>query len=189
MGGTDMKLRDIQKINTVHDGTRLLSESVVIPEVQQAIADWIKNAGTTTSVIIGGIALSYYVKPRATVDFDLLFLSDDDIPMFVEQFKRNRPGSFLHKKTNVEVEVVTPGKINMDNGLAKAIFDHSNLINNTRIASPSGLIASKLKRFSMQDKADIISLYKTQQIDLSKFPLTPHDIEKYNRLIAEHGSD
>lgn len=152
-----MRLREITKMNSINDGTRTLFESIVAPEVLQAIKHW-SNEMPSDGVLIGGLALSYYVKPRATMDCDFLFLSADQLPYASTNFKRHRNGAFLHKPTHVEIETVVPSNINMNPVLAKQIVDSAVSHGNVKIASIGGLIVSKLIRFSLQDRADINAL-------------------------------
>lgn len=179
-----MKLRDLLKANFVNDGTRSLLESILIPEVGKAFKDWKANAGNVKCVLIGGAALGYHIKPRTTVDADLLFVAKDDIPLFVEKFKRTRPGAFMHKETNVEIEVLSPESINMPADVAQAIYDNAKVDDGIKIASPSGLIVSKLIRFKLQDQADIQALYELGNIDLSPYPIPNEWKEKYEKLVA-----
>lgn len=178
-----MLLRDLAKSNSANDGTRSLLESIMIPEVDAAFKDWVKSTTHLKSVLIGGVALSYYAKPRATTDVDVLFMALEDIPAKIPGFKRTRPGAFQHDGTHVEIEVLSPASINMPAEVAQAIYDHARVEDGVRIASPSGLIASKLGRFSLQDKADIYALYVLGDIDLSKYSLPAAWLEKYTELV------
>jgi hypothetical protein len=103
-----MKLRDLVKCNTSNDGTRTLLESILVPEVAKAFKDWNSNTKDLKCVLIGRVALSYYVKPRTTTDADVLFLSSEDILSEVLGFKRHHNGAFQHNVTHVEIEVLTP---------------------------------------------------------------------------------
>jgi hypothetical protein len=142
--------------------------------------DWNKNS-INKCILIGGVALSYYVKPRTTQDIDVLFLYKEDIPNEINKFKRTRNGAFQHNKTHVEVEVVTPNMINIPFNVAQKIFDTS-LKNNNQIsiASPSGLVVSKLFRFNFIDMGDIQNLILSHQIDISEFELEQHYIDRFN---------
>ena len=71
-----MILRDMSR---GRDPNRTLVESILVPELITALRDWEINAGG--GVLIGGIALSFYVPPRATQDLDFLFLSDSVLPL------------------------------------------------------------------------------------------------------------
>lgn len=62
-----MLMRNLFKCNFVNDGSRTLVESILISEVAKAILDWQKEV-PNVGVLIGGLALSYYVKPRSTID-------------------------------------------------------------------------------------------------------------------------
>jgi len=175
---TFTNLRNLSKMNSHNDGTRTIFESVIYPEIIAALGDWIRNS-EDNYVLLGGVALSYYVKPRTTTDIDVLFLHEEDIPSQIKLFKKHRTGAFLHKKTNVEVEVLTPEFIKIPFKVAKAIFDTSEIKDGIRIASPSGLVASKLFRFSRQDQADIESLLLCQNIDLAKLYIPKSEWDKY----------
>ena len=176
-----MLLRDLKKTNSFNTGTRSLLESILSSEVAQAILDWKQNAGHS-GVLIGGLALSYYVKPRFTSDGDFLYLAPSDIPIYVEKFKRTRNGAFQHNNTHVEIEVLSPSSINMSEELATKIFNTAIERDGFKIASREGLIAAKLGRFKLQDRADINSLLQLGPVDLDDFPLT--DKQKQNLAIA-----
>jgi len=181
----DYKIRNIGKMCDVNKGDRSLSESIMSPEVILALNDWIDNK-IDNCVLIGGIALSYYVKPRYTEDVDVLFLSKEDMPDNVYKFKRHRPGAFQHNKTHVEVEVVTPKTINTSIELALKVFETSRIIDGIRVASPEGIICLKLGRFNKRDQADIediVNYIKSNNkvVDLSEFKLSKELIDKFNK--------
>ena len=91
-----MRLREFSKMLSHNDGTRTLFESTMSAEVVSALTDW-QKAKVHDCVLVGGLALSFYVRPRFTSDADFLFLATDNIPMFVDRFKRNRPVAFLRE--------------------------------------------------------------------------------------------
>ena len=62
-----MLMRNLFNCNFVNNGKRTLIESILVPEVAKAILDW-QNEVPNVGVLIGGLALSYYVKPRSTID-------------------------------------------------------------------------------------------------------------------------
>lgn len=180
----------IRKTNIKNDGSRLINESILVREVELAFNDWVKNAVDAEYTIIGGIALSYYTRPRTTTDVDTLFIDKSTIPQSINKFRRSRAGAFQHNQTHVEIEVLTPQYVNMDPQLAKAIIDNSNTINGVRVASPAGLVASKLIRFKLQDQADIESLLDyDSNIDLSIYPLDTTLLNKFNQLKTQLGYD
>jgi predicted nucleotidyltransferase len=166
---------------------RTLYESIIPNEVITTLNDWKENVGTDKYLIIGGIALSYYIKPRYTEDLDLIFLSYDDIPDSVYKFRRNRNHSFEHIRTGVEVELLTPEHINKGVEFFEVIFQNSIISDGIKIASPESLIALKLKRFNNRDKSDIIELVKyckenNIDINLEKYNLERIELDNYDSI-------
>lgn len=179
-----MRLRDLTKTRTINYGHRTLMESILFPEVVAALEQLRKNGWPPTAVLIGGIALSFHVKPRTTQDIDLLFLTPGSIPANMEGFRRHRSNAFEHLQTGVEVEVVSPATINVDAMLARAVFDTAIVTDGIRVASASGLVALKLQRLHALDEADIIQLIQTGLIDLTALPLANTQLAAYARLQA-----
>ena len=147
-----------RKSKWLNNGCRSLLESIIPNEVIQALRDWKDNYSKDNYVMIGGLALSYYNRPRYTEGVDLIFLSDEEIPNNVYKFRRNRKHSFEHIKTGVEVEVeaLSPSVINKNEDFFKCVFEDSIESDGIKIASPVSLIALKLSRFNDSDKSDII---------------------------------
>ena len=112
-----MKINEIMQ--TVNDGTRSLFESAMAPALVDALKDWQK--ANTNSVLIGGMGLSYHVRPRMTQDLDFLFLSDTDVPDRIPNFKRTRAHAFQHNQTHVEVEIITPNFVNVPENIFKML--------------------------------------------------------------------
>lgn len=164
--------------------SRSLLESVIVPEVTSALNDWIGL--DVPGILIGGLALSFYGKPRYTADVDILFVNDADIPKTIPEFTRIRDHAFRHNKTHVEIEVLTPKFLNISTELVKAIITTSAESNGMRVASASGLVALKLQRGSLQDKADIEQLIKTGNINLEPYDryLTPNQIVMFDSLVS-----
>ena len=84
-----MRLRKLTKMQTVNDGTRSLTESIMAPQVIIALQDWVKSSAP--GVLIGGLAVSYYAKPRYTDDITFIFSADAGIPNEIAGFVR--PGA------------------------------------------------------------------------------------------------
>jgi hypothetical protein len=177
-----MALRDLTKTRTINYGHRTLMESVLYPEVVAALDQLRKNGWPRDWVLIGGIALSFHVKPRTTQDIDVLLLSPEAMPDTMPGFRRHRSSAFEHVGTGVGVEVVSPMAINIGAALAQAVFDTAIENNGIRIASASGLVALKLQRLHAIDEADIIQLIQTGSVDLTAFPLTPEQLAAFSRL-------
>jgi len=177
------ELRNISKMRTHNLGDRTLFESIMSPEVLAALRDW--EAAGGNGVLIGGVGLSYYAKPRMTQDVDLIFLTPSEIPVEVPGFRRHRRGAFEHKRTGVEVEVLTPETINVSPVLIQQVIDNAVKSDGVRIASPSGIVALKLQRYRRQDQADIVALISTGKVDISQFDLNPLQKQQYAELERE----
>lgn len=165
-------------------------ESIIPNEVILALRDWKDNYINNNYVMIGGLAMSYYNRPRYTEDVDLIFLSDNEIPNNVFKFRKNRKNrkhSFEHIKTGVEIETLSPCSINKDEYFFETIFDDCIETDGIKIASPVSLIALKLGRFNDTDKSDISFLYKyciehDIEIDLAKYKLSEIEINNFEKL-------
>ncbi len=179
-----MLLRDLLKTNNINDGTRSLVESILIPEIAKALADW-KHVTKSDAVLVGGLAAAFYAKPRATTDIDLLFLSEREIPDSVPGFKRIRPSAFQHNQTHVEIEILLPRTINLPEHIAKRVFETANTIDGIKIASPSAIVALKLHRLKRYDEGDIISLIETGKVDLTGWELTQDQLNKFEEIKAK----
>lgn len=153
------KIRNIGNASGPNDGTRSVTASILSHEVINALEDW-KKGTDTPPLLIGGLAFGYYARPRATSDIDLLFLNDADAPRNVRGFKKISPHRFRHERTHVDVEIVTPSHVNQSPRLYRRIANLAIEKDGVRIPSIHGLIASKICRFSRQDKADIEHLLK-----------------------------
>jgi len=183
-----MRLREITKMHRANDGNRSLIESAMMPELAAALRDWAQ--ANTKSVLIGGLGLSYHVRPRMTQDLDFLFEQESDLPEQIPGFKRTRPHAFQHNETHVEVEAVTPELINVPRAIVQHVMRTAIESNGIRVASAAGLVALKLFRLSMQDKADIIALIKSGRMaDLDQFPLPPDKVVAFQELAAAAQSD
>lgn len=176
-----------RKSKWINNGFRTLMESIIPNEVILALRDWKDNYINNNYVMIGGLAMSYYNRPRYTEDVDLIFLSDNEIPNNVFKFRKNRKHSFEHIKTGVEIETLSPCSINKDEYFFETIFDDCIETDGIKIASPVSLIALKLGRFNDTDKSDISFLYKyciehDIEIDLAKYKLSEIEINNFEKL-------
>jgi hypothetical protein len=180
-------IKNRKKSKWKNNGFRSLFESIIPNEVILALKDWKDYCTNDNYILIGGLALSYYIKPRYTEDIDLAFLSYDDIPSNVFKFRRNREHSFEHIKTGVEIELLTSKHLNRSNYFFEKVFENANKSDDIKIASPESLIALKLRRFSDIDKNDIKELYKycienKIKIDLEKYSLSKLEYDRYEEI-------
>jgi hypothetical protein len=177
-----MQMRDLTKMSGPNDGTRTLTESSMVPEVAAALAAF---KPYFNGVLIGGMALSFWIKPRYTQDIDILFASDSDIPAEVPGFKRTRSHAFQHNQTHVEVELVTPTLIKVSPQLVAAVERTAVDADGIRVAGPGGLIALKLVRYSLQDRADIDALLKLGTVDMAPFLPLLSDQQRQRFIASE----
>ena len=173
------RLRNMEKANYVNDGTRTLVESILAPEVIQALEHLKEN--NLDCVLIGGLALSYWVKPRLTQDVDVLFKSERDIPQSLPKFSRKRDHAFQHNRTHVEVEILTPAFLNIPSDVVHFVFETAKKVDNISVASPEGLVLLKMERWNIQDKADAVALRKLRPLDFGSFQL-----DSKQRIQLEH---
>jgi hypothetical protein len=158
-------LMDYKRYNTcyIYEGTSGYNE------VDSAFEDWVNNTKNINQVLIGGMALVNYDIERSTQDVDFIFLSQDDIPDSVYGFKKHRNNAFQHNKTHVEIEVLTNNSINLEKEVVDIIFKTAYQKDKFKVASPSGIVAIKLDRFSNSDEKDIYSLMKNYSINIDEY--------------------
>jgi hypothetical protein len=150
----------------------------LVPEVQDALHVWKAMAKDTDWVLIGGLALSFYRKPRATQDVDVLLISESEVPSSVEGFKKVRPHTFRENGTHVEVELVTPALVDIPVSLVRKVFATARHEDGIKVASLEGMIALKLYgafniRRKHGDMADIIAMLQEHQkpVDMADWDL------------------
>lgn len=165
-----------------------INHVAILPEVQHALAKWIQvttidqNAGT----LIGGLAMSFYAKPRTTEDVDLLYLSIGNIPSDdqVPGFKRYRRGAFREKDTHVDIEVTTPESfLDLPHSVALKVIQTAVNHGGIKVASLEGMVALKLcsalapKRL-FKDMADIVALLENSpELSMSHWELNHKQLE------------
>lgn len=133
----------------------------LVPDVQHALMKWValKLSREKSGVLIGGLAMSFYTKPRCTEDVNLLFLHKYDIPNEVAGFKK-RVAAFQENKTHVLVEVHSPESINLPQDVASKVFATAVEYNGLKVASAQAMVVLKLygsdtKRRELRCLADI----------------------------------
>jgi hypothetical protein len=89
----------------------------------------------------------------------------------------------LHLRTHVEIETLEPSTVGMSHALAVWIahtaHEDSSLGVVTQVASPSGIVASKLGRWNKRDQADAEELMQHFTIDLEAAPLTAEQRKRW----------
>jgi len=158
-------------------------------ELIDALKDFAQEANVPW-ILIGGIAVGFHSKPRGTQDIDVIVAGEEDINKLknsLKSFKHNRSHAFEHKKTGVEVEVLTADFLNINTQIAEKALTSSvkQTIHGIQIpvADSAGLIALKLERGERQDLADIEGMLKKDiSIDLSEYSLSEDQKEIFNDI-------
>lgn len=169
---------------------RTIEQAILVPEVAKAVKDFVKSYGKSL-LLIGGIAVSYYTRPRATTDADFLFSSSEAAPDRVEGFKRIRAHAFLHLETHVELEILDPDFLGISETLyAQVETSAVRVAEHLSLPSIAGLIALKTCRLSFQDKADIDNLLRVLEQRGKEFSIpewdVPHEkVEAFNAFLKE----
>lgn len=173
-----------------------INHVAILPEVQHALAKWIQvtTQGYNPGVLIGGLAMSFYAKPRTTEDVDLLYLHSTDIPHedSVPGFKRYRKGAFRENSTHVDIEVTTPESfVDLPVHVAQKVVKTAVKYDGVSVASREGMIALKLcsafapKRKS-KDSADIVQLLQGHlDLSMSHWGLEPKHLELLEAIRIE----
>ncbi len=192
-------LRPLRDMRVYSSRVTSLEHVALVPEVQHTLLAWVKakTGSHAPGVLIGGLALSFYVKPRETTDVDLLFLSPADVPgpREVPGFRRHRPSAFQENQTHIEVEVTTVASFNgnLPPAVAQKVFATAVNHSGMKVASLEGLLALKLcssfsteKRRFLTDCGDIENLLNSVPTppDLKEWPLEPRHFERYEKIIS-----
>jgi hypothetical protein len=131
-------------------------------EVALTLKRWLQG-DQPKGVLMGAMAMAFYVKPRYTEDIDLLYMKGNKPETAPDGFKKHRPSAMEDRKTGVEVETVTPDMIGIPNGLAQKVYHTAVVHDGIKVASREGLIALKLygarsPHRELKDSADIYDL-------------------------------
>jgi hypothetical protein len=164
----------------------------ISPEVQHTLTTWIKSNNTNPGVLIGGLAMSFYCKPRYTQDADVLYLQLSDVPKEVDGFKAHRKLAFEERKTRAEVEIVTPESVGLPYRIAKRVIEDAVDRGGIKVASLDSMLVLKLfgsltAKRHRKDLADIVSmLSECKQIpNLSSWNLPENLQQLYTILVSE----
>ena len=130
-------------------------------------------------VIVGGVALGVFGRPRATRDVDVVIAIDPDrVAWFLDELIvsglkfGHRVSVEAKLKSGRPAKIIWDKKFSLDWRLATFAIDREAIANSESvivlgkrllIARPEELIVSKLARFSDQDRSDIRSLIGAAQ--------------------------
>lgn len=169
---------------------KTLNEAALVPEVRGALSRWLGNQPSDEQgVLIGGLALSFYARPRQTMDVDLLF---DTTPDFINpHFKRTRDHGAIDKKDHVELEFVTHKTINVPKAVTDRVIATSWKLTglSPRIASLDSMIVLKLygadtPKRHLRDSADIQAMLENNpRLDVEELIRSWHLSEGHAKLL------
>ena len=181
-----MKLRHLYDSVAVADSVRVLREGVQ-NSLRQALLDLVRCLVDVKWALVGGLAVGYRSRPRGTQDIDIALVSDDviaDVVGACDSFKQIRKHALEHLSTGVEVDLVTPEFVH-DRNLGVAI-ESAVVCDGVPVITASALVALKLNRASLQDRADIEAILKSNEVDLSPFQLTDEQRLILAQIANEH---
>lgn len=189
----NLLLEDV--INTIHSIVSI-TESI---ELKSALYDIINilDKNNIDYALIGGLALSFLTQPRATQDIDIILKSEDDLSRLKlsldDKFKKYRSHAIEHKRTGVEIELLTPSFLNID----QSIFDIA--INTAKkqkykdgfvnVIDHNAIVALKLFRASRRDLADIEDVARKYKIDVSDYNLDIDKLKILSEIINDISKD
>ena len=160
-------------------------------EIQTTLRDFSVAIGTRVRwALVGGLALGAHLsQPRATQDVDVLMASETDLETIAgltqAKFRRVRPHALAHRETGVVVELLTPQFLRQDEAISTSALSSAQTVNGVPVAGKEALIATKLQRASLQDRADIERLLRAHgALDLSAYPLTTQQQALYEEILV-----
>jgi len=189
-----MKIIKIDKsISTVDDicvlskrmrGIKKIESTQPINKTLFDFSQLLSNQGIKWA-LCGGLSLGLYTRPRGTDDIDIIIENESDIDNVVRItksiFKKTRDHALVHRQLGVEVELLTSNFINISNHIIQMAINTAQVVSlNTAtlpVVSREGLVALKLNRSNTQDIADIESLLKNNDVDVSKYNLPTKQIK------------
>jgi hypothetical protein len=174
---------------------RNIIDVIISAEVKKALKKWISSIKKYVEtkptvrkeeegVLIGGLAMALYTRPRYTQDVDILFLHREHIPDKLDGFIRHRKLAFKEKSTHVEVEVVDSTSFsNLPQSLVDKVFDTAVIVEGMLVASKEGLVCLKLYAGRTQDEADIVAILKEYpDTKITGWPTTKEQKELLKKL-------
>jgi hypothetical protein len=166
---TDIKEKCV-RIKLLASSNRLF-DRIMIPEVKEALQDWVSNTNSH-GILIGALVVGLYSNPRTTTDVDIIFCDDSAIPISVVGFKRIREHAFEHQATGVEVEVLSPEYLKIPESMYNKVEKTASLKEGILVPSVSAIVALKMMRSLLRDLGDIERILKenpTKTFDISEF--------------------
>ncbi len=183
-----------ETLNT-SDSVRSLFENASSSDLRKALTDVAKLLIDVDYVLIGGLAIGYHTRPRGTDDVDILLVDEDSVQnvhSILQRsglFKKVRAHACEHKETGVEIELLSPTFIKQPETLVRSAVQNSLRVefgsNTLNVATAKHIVALKLDRFNIHDKADIQNFIKHGITDISDLITDVNYLERFNQMKIE----
>ena len=141
-------------------------------------------------VLVGGLSVGFHAEPRRTDDVDIMIYGEDKLQDIKDALWKGfkdiqaRKHAMKHRETGVELEILTPEFLKIDKNIVKKAIDDAVIVNDIRIVSKAGLIATKLCRGEFKDLGDIEVIVKAHgTVDVSVYPLTDKQLALYKMVL------
>lgn len=171
-----------------------IDEAVIVDDVRRTLEAWRSATDTRDGVLIGGLALAFYSRPRFVDEIELLYANEAVIPTKVSGFRRSDESSFTDEGTGVVVHALTPTSPGLSAAIAAKVQTTAIERAEFRLASLEGLIALKLDSASRGQSSetspeqDIINMIewapKFRLTDLENWPIGAAHHELLSELHA-----
>lgn len=195
-----MNLLRLDDSLAVADDVRLLVVAAAGMPLTEAVSDLagMLSGKDVQWALCGGLAVGVHARPRGTNDVDIMVpdeMTVDRIVMLLnEKFRRTRDHAVTHRRSGVEVEILSPEFLNVDSAISKAVISsasHSQVGKSSiPVVTRAGLVASKLGRSSRQDLADIEAVIRMGgPVDLSGYPLEDEQMDVYRGILKDVSPD
>ena len=159
-----------------------LREAVIVDEVRRALKAWRSATDTLGAVLIGGLALAFYSRPRFVDEIEFLYAQEAAVPITVTGFRRLNDCSFAHEDTGVVLMVSTAMSSVRCSAISAKVHETAVERDRLRLASLEGMIALALdfavkrkKRGATSPEQDIIDMIgwapEFRLVDMESWPL------------------
>jgi hypothetical protein len=191
-----VRIIEIDKSIKVADDVRSLTRHASGMPLSEAVKDLaaaLSKAGFKWA-LCGGLAVGVHARPRGTDDVDIIVDSEDSVEAIAllagASFKRARAHAITHKRTGVEVELLTAAFLKVPDPIVqKALLTASHAqvgAASIPVVSREGLVAMKLARSEYQDLADIAAITRMGgPVDMSGWPITEAERETLAKASAQ----
>jgi len=142
--------------------------------------------------VCGGVAVALNGRIRATEDVDILIPSETALErlalQYADKFRQIRPHAFLHRKTGIEMDVLTPELIKVPEIIVESAIGTAISNYGIRVVNKTYLIILKMFSGRRQDYVDVVSLLGDKSnvdIALVEETIPQGKLEVFKELVKE----